>query len=105
VSPHDSLRATEERLRQAVAAGTYPQAQKLLLEYRPQLEEVLRSLSPASPQAAKIARDSKDLVEWMRRMVLASRASATTQLARLPKYPLPYRAGPPAHRHTWELEA
>jgi hypothetical protein len=38
-------------------------------------------------------------------MVLASRATATTQLARLPKYPLPYRAGASAHRHTWELEA
>lgn len=104
MTPPEALTAAEERLRKAVRAGTHERAQSLLLEYRRQLEDTLRGLSPGGAETSQVLRDAQALFEWARRTVLISRALAATRLARLPRPLLAYRAGRPL-RHTWEFTA
>lgn len=84
----DELRMAAERLREATAAGAFPRAERMLLEYRRQLEEVLGNLPAGGAESGELAREATALLEWTRRTVLASRAAAATRLAKLPR-PLP----------------
>jgi len=104
MSPVDSLYATAERLRTAVASGAHAQAQETLRAYGHRLEEVLRSLPPTDPRAIRLAAEARELLEWAHRTVMCSRAHSASQLARLSRQPLAYRTPASPARHSWELE-
>lgn len=98
-----TVEAAAERLRQAVTEGAYGRAADLLVEYRRHLEEAAHGLSSGGPDSAALAREARELLEWARHMVLASRAAAVTRLKRLPRPVRAYRSAPARPRHTWEL--
>lgn len=104
MSPIESLRLTAEKLRQAAAGGASAQAHGLLRAYGWEVSEALRKLSPADPQATEIAREAQDLLEWVRRMTLSTRARAAAQLAQLPATPAPYRATCRRDQHCRQLD-
>jgi len=98
-------RVTAERLRKAIAQGAYARAGTLLPEYARQVEQALRALPAGGGESDELEREARDLLEWARQVVLASRAAAATRLRRLPRPLAAYRSTPVRPSHTWELRA
>jgi len=98
-----TCRVAAERLRRAIAQGAYVRARAILGEYSRQLEEALRALPAGGGEDKELEREARDLLEWARRVVLASRAAAATRLKRLPRPVRAYRPVAPPPRHTFEL--
>ena len=100
-----NLDVAAARLRQAVAEGAYARAGQVLLEHRQQLERSLAGLPAGGREADELEREAQALLEWARRAVLASRATAAGRLKRVPKPLAAYRATPARARHTFEFTA
>jgi len=99
MSPGEAWEAAAARLRRAVAAGTYAEAQAGLEQMRRALDSV-----QGTAERAALARQALDALAWARKAVLAARAQDAGRLARLRGLPAGYRAaGPP--RRGWRLEA
>ncbi len=100
----DEFIQAENRLRKAVAAGSFEEAQDALSEFRRRLDEGLASLPSGDPRAASLARKALEVLEWARRMVLAARAHSGMRMARLRRRPRAYGAAAAAPQHTWKLQ-
>jgi hypothetical protein len=97
------MTSTADKLRKAVANGSHAEAAALLQLYRTQLESELGALPPHGAQAAQLARQAGQLLEWARRMTIAARSrmeNGRRQVAR----PCPYLDAPRSRR-TWSLQA
>jgi hypothetical protein len=70
-----------ERLRLAIAAGSYEEVQQLLTEFGAEVESCWRASSEA--QRRLIARDATSLLEWARRTILAGRSHGQHKHAQL----------------------
>jgi hypothetical protein len=69
-----SLPTAAERLRLAVAAGSYVEVQQLLTEYGSEVEACWRASS--EEQRRLIAQEATSLLAWARHTILAHRAHA-----------------------------
>ena len=98
-----TLQVTAERLRRAIAQGAYARAGAVLPEYSRQVEQTLRVLPAGGGESHELEREARELLEWARQFVLASRAAAATRRRRLPRRLAAYRSAPVRPRHTWEL--
>jgi len=100
----NALAEAVARLRKAIESEAYPEARTTLLDLRERLDEALRGLPAADPQAGQLLREAGALLAWARRTVLAGRAHAAIRLARLRPLPAAYRAAPAGPRHSWKFE-
>ena len=91
------------RLRDAIARGSFEEAQPVLRDFAWELAALLKTIPPADPAALAALRQSADLLEWARRMACAGRARASTELSRL-SAALPYREIPDRLGATWRLD-
>ena len=92
-----------ERFRAAVEAGLHAEASTLLKTYCRELENTLAALPPQSLEAAQLCQQSRELLEWARRMTLAARSRLEHGRRTLPRR-CPYVAATQIRR-TWSLEA
>ncbi len=99
MSAREAFEAAAARLRRAVAAGAYAEAQA-------GLDQLRRALESAQDRAerAVLARRALEALAWARKVTLAARAQDAGRLARLRPLPAGYRAVAPS-RHGWRLEA
>lgn len=65
---------TTERLQFAVAAGNYPEVERLLTQYRGEVES--RWHSSSKEQRQVIAAEATNLLVWVRHTILAARSHA-----------------------------
>ena len=65
---------TASRLRLAVAAANYGEVDRLLVEYRGEVESCWQDAT--AEQRRSIAKDTMNLLNWTRRAILVSRAHA-----------------------------
>jgi hypothetical protein len=72
---------TAERLRLAVAAGSYGEVEQLLTQYRGEVEACWRASSEEQRQL--IAREVMSLLEWTRHTILAGRSHGQHKHAQL----------------------
>ncbi|MGD1090848.1 MAG: hypothetical protein ABSB35_02520 [Bryobacteraceae bacterium] len=72
---------TAERIRTAIAAGTYWEADQLLVVYRREVEECWRAASPEEQRV--LSREVIDLLRWARHSILAARSHTRSKLVRL----------------------
>jgi hypothetical protein len=72
---------TARRLRNAVAAGTYWEADQLLATYRREVEDLWRISSVEERRV--ISTEVIDLLRWARHSILASRSHTQSKLIRL----------------------
>lgn len=96
----DKMRAG---LRRAIAAENYAEAEALLVGYCHAVEATWKDMTPAERQSASLEGDALELLESVRRLVLAGRAQATAKLERLTHssaYAQPAAKG----RRTWQVE-
>jgi hypothetical protein len=98
------LDRTAERLRQAIAQGSYEEARQALLLYAGQLADLLMRLDPSDPTVSQTVNQASDLLERTRRQACADHAHTRAQLAQLSSV-LPYREFPDGSARTWQLNA
>jgi hypothetical protein len=72
---------TAERLRTAISAGTYWEADQLLGVYRREVEAYWRAASPE--QQRVLSTEVIDLLRWARHSILAARSHTRSKLVRL----------------------
>ncbi len=77
------------RLRRAIAAGVYAQAQEALLALAKELERAVAEQDES--EARRLAQEAGELLSWARRATLAGRAHDAARLARLHRLPEGYR--------------
>lgn len=69
-----TLRPTADRLRFAVGSGNFGEVDRLLVQYRGEVESCWREAS--AEERKLIAQETMSLLNWARRTILASRAQA-----------------------------
>lgn len=89
--PPEPLSAIESALRNAVAAGAYEEAERLLSGYCKQLETAGEILH------------ARKLLDWMFHMVSAARAHHAAHLTELSAV-VPYRSPKSDRLHSWQVE-
>jgi hypothetical protein len=90
-----------ERLRLAVAAGSYEEVQQLLTEYGAEVESRWRASSEA--QRRLIAQEATSLLDWARRTILATRSHTQQRQVQLVRQSAYAKAG--IRRSTVDLNA
>ncbi len=90
------------RLRQAVAAGSYAQAQEALVTLSRELERAVAE--NGEKDVWQLAQQVRELLTWARRATLAGRAHDAARLARLRRLPQGYRPFS-SHGSTVRLQA
>ena len=88
--------------RRAVIAGAYEEAGALLSSYCQQLEAELQKGSLRGDRLAEERLRTKDLLDWVFRMVCAGRAHDTARLTEIPPISWHGRAGA-NQLHSWQL--
>ena len=73
---------TIELLRRAVSSGAYPEAERLLGDFREEMQARWDSANSAAERAT-VAAEVGDLLEWARTAALADRAHAQRKLIHL----------------------
>jgi hypothetical protein len=91
MTPPEPLSTIECTLRNAVAAGAYEEADRLLSRYCKQLETAGEILH------------ARKLLDWMFRMVSAARAHHAAHLTELLAV-VPYRSPKSDRLHSWQVE-
>jgi len=96
-----ALAETAARMRELVASGSYPEAEKLLEVYSRQLEACLAE-DPSPGRLETLARETRELLDWSRQMASISRQQAVNQLQKLS---VAESYGDRSSRHNcWRLE-
>lgn len=93
---------TAERLRKALVAEAYDDAQAALAEYRRHVDAALTAHPVDAPPPAELAREASDLMEWALRVARVSRAKTRDQLEQVSAV-LRYLSPSPDVR-TWKLD-
>jgi hypothetical protein len=73
---------TIEQLRSAVSSGAYPEAERLLGDFREDMQARWQAADSAAERAA-VAAEVGDLLEWARTATLAGRAHSQRKLIHL----------------------
>jgi hypothetical protein len=73
---------TVELLRRAVSSGAYPEAERLLGDFREEMQARWQAATSAAERAT-VAAEVGDLLEWARTATLAGRAHAQRKLIHL----------------------
>lgn len=92
------------RLRTALTAQRFTEAQTHFRNYCESLEHELQSLNPADPRAVRISAEAHALFQWSRQTVLSLQSHIKTQLQSTERLAQYLKTGT-ASRHNWELEA
>jgi hypothetical protein len=95
------LNAIAARLREAVASGSYAEAEEALAEYCMQVEECLKRTAPGAELEA-LALETRETLAAATHMARASRERAASQLQHMTAAEV-YRPGRPLP--SWNLEA
>ena len=93
----------ESAVRDAVTTGNYEQAALLLSDYCQQLQTELQGSSLQGDQLAEEMRHTKDLLDWIFRLVSAARAHDSARLNELLSASR-YRGSEADPLHIWKLE-
>jgi len=99
----DSPEIPAARLRAALAAQDFQKASELLPTYCKAVEQKLKRLSAADPEARGLYTETQEFFGWMRSTALSLRAQIRQQLETLDSLS-PYFATTTARR-TWNLQA
>ena len=91
-------------LRDRVAEGRYLEAQRMLDEYCQALRETAARLPPGDPGLRRLDDERCELLESVRRRILAGRAHAGARLKQSIQQPPPY-GDLPQLRRTWQCMA
>ena len=94
-------RETAARLRHAIAAGTFDDAQAELAGYRQHVDLALAHRPPNAPPPLELAREAEDLMQWALQTVHAARARALEQVDQISALRR-YRRPQPIH--TWKID-
>ena len=81
---HSPLLAIETDLRRTVSEGGFRQTPDLLQRYMQALQNAVRQVQPASPEARDLEARATALLEWVRTMAAVTIAHCAAELERLP---------------------